>query len=102
LRWGDVDLAGLRLRLPRSTTKRDQARWVYPPEWLMQAIDDSCPFDDRTPERRVFQGTTVASAYQAMLRASQNAGVPDYHPHDLRHRRITIWHQSGVPARLLV
>jgi integrase len=25
--------------------------------------------------------------------------VPHYHPHDLRHRRITIWHQSGVPAR---
>lgn len=24
-----------------------------------------------------------------------------YHPHDLRHRRITIWHQSGVPAREL-
>jgi len=27
--------------------------------------------------------------------------VPHYHPHDLRHRRITIWHQSGVPAREL-
>ena len=33
LRWGDVDRAGLRLRLPRSATKRDQARWVYLPEW---------------------------------------------------------------------
>ena len=27
--------------------------------------------------------------------------VPHYSPHDLRHRRITIWHQSGVPAREL-
>jgi integrase len=36
-----------------------------------------------------------------MLRACQNAKVPHYHPHDLRHRRITIWHQSGVPAREL-
>ena len=27
--------------------------------------------------------------------------VPHYHPHDLRHGRITIWHQSGVPAREL-
>jgi len=35
LRWGDVDRAGLRLRLPRSATKRDRARWVYPPEWLI-------------------------------------------------------------------
>jgi len=32
LKWGDVDAAGLRLRLPRSATKRDKARWVYLPE----------------------------------------------------------------------
>jgi integrase len=64
-------------------------------------IDGSCPFEDRTPERKVFQGITEASAYQAMLRACQAAKVPHYHPHDLRHRRITIWHRSGVPAREL-
>ena len=49
----------------------------------------------------MFQGITEASFYQAMLRACQNAKVTHYHPHDLRHRRITIWHQSGVPAREL-
>ena len=38
LTWGDVDRAGLRLRLPRSATKRDQARWVYLPEWLIEAL----------------------------------------------------------------
>jgi integrase len=31
LKWGDVDAAGLRLRLPRSAMKRDRARWVYLP-----------------------------------------------------------------------
>jgi integrase len=36
-----------------------------------------------------------------MTRACRNAKVPHYHPHDLRHRRITIWHQAGVPAREL-
>ena len=101
LTWGDVDRAGLRLRLPRSATKRDQARWVYLPEWLMEVLEASCPFDDRTPTRKVFQGVTEASLYQTMLRACQTAGIPHYHPHDLRHRRITIWHQSGVPAREL-
>jgi integrase len=101
LRWGDVDRAGLRLRLPRSATKRDRARWIYLPEWLMEAIEDTCPHEDRTPDRLVFQGVTEASAYQTMLRACQTAGVPHYHPHDLRHRRISIWHQSGVPAREL-
>lgn len=38
LRWGDVDAANLRLRLPRSATKRDQARWVSLPEWLVEAM----------------------------------------------------------------
>jgi len=101
LRWGDVDRAGLRLRLPKSATKRDRARWVYLPEWLIAALEDLCPLEDRTPERRVFQGITEASAYQTMLRACRTAGVPHYHPHDLRHRRITVWHQSGVVAREL-
>jgi integrase len=101
LKWGDVDAAGLRLRLPRSATKRDQARWVYLPEWLMEAIEATCPLEDRVPERRVFQGITEASFYQAMLRACKLAKVPHYSPHSLRHRRITVWHQSGVVAREL-
>jgi integrase len=74
---------------------------VYLPQWLMDAIEATCPLEDRVPERKVFQGITEASAYQAMTRACGNAKVPHYHPHDLRHRRITIWHQSGVPAREL-
>jgi len=101
LTWGDVDGSGLRLRLPRSATKRDLARWVYLPQWLMNAIEETCPLEDRVPERRVFAGITEATAYQAMTRACALAKVPHYHPHDLRHRRITIWHQSGVPAREL-
>jgi integrase len=67
----------------------------------MEAIEATCPLEDRVPERRVFQGITEASAYQAMLRACRNAKVPHYSPHWLRHRRITLWHQSGVPAREL-
>jgi integrase len=101
LRWGDVDAANLRLRLPRSQTKRDQPRWVYLPELSIDAIEDTCPLEDRTPQRRVFQGITEHTAYQAMARACKTAKVPHYHPHDLRHRRITVWHQSGIPAREL-
>jgi integrase len=53
------------------------------------------------PERRVFQGLEVSAARQAMSRACRNAKIPHYSPHDLRHRRLTLWHQSGVPAREL-
>jgi integrase len=99
LRWGDVDAAGSRLRLRRSATKRDRARWVQLPTWLIDAIESTCPLEDRTPERKVFQGVTEDSTYRAMARACKLAKVPHYHPHDLRHRRLTIWHQEGVPAR---
>jgi integrase len=103
LRWGDVDAANLRLRLPRSATKRDRARWVYLAAWLIDAIEATCPLEDRVPERRVFQGISEASAYQAMIPACRDAKVPHDHPHDLRHRRITIWHsvrRPGAGARL--
>jgi integrase len=36
-----------------------------------------------------------------MSRACGTAKIPHYSPHDLRHRRITVWHQSGVVAREL-
>ena len=67
----------------------------------MEAIEQTCPLEDRVPERRVFQGMTEATVYQAMTRACRNARVPHYSPHELRHRRIAIWHQSGVVAREL-
>jgi integrase len=31
----------------------------------------------------------------------QAAGIPHFHPHDLRHRRISLWHHQGIPARQL-
>ena len=37
----------------------------------------------------------------AIGRASRAAGVPLYSPHDLRHRRGSLWHASGMPAREL-
>jgi integrase len=96
LRWGDVDAAASRLRLSASATKRDKARWVYLPEWLTEAIEATCPLEDRVPERRVFQGTE-ASAYQAMLRACRNAKVPHYSPHSLRHRGSPSGTRAGCP-----
>lgn len=101
LRWGDVDVSGNRLRLPRSATKTGTSRWVQLPAWLMTAIEGTCPLEDRVPERRVFQGLEVSAGRQAMKRACLLAKIPHYSPHDLRHRRLTIWHQSGVPAREL-
>jgi integrase len=104
LAWGDVDVAESRFRLRRRTVKGaigSRARWVQVPEWLMDEIVATCPLEDRTAERRVFPGFTPDAAKNAMARACKDAGIPHFHPHDLRHRRITIWHHDGVPARVL-
>jgi integrase len=73
-----IEQGGLRLGEAvnlHSATKRDSARWVYLPDWLVDAIEATCPLEDRVAERRVFQGITEASAYQAMLRACKNAKI---------------------------
>jgi integrase len=78
LRWGDVDRAGLRLRLPKSATKRDRARWVYLPEWLIAALEDLCPLEDRTPERRLpgdHRGIRVPD-HAARLPDGRSAALP--------------------------
>ena len=45
------------------------------------------------------KGRKATLQEKGMSRACKNAKVPHYSPHSLRHRRITLWHQSGVPAR---
>jgi integrase len=101
LTWGDIDVAESKFRLRGSQTKTNKSRWVQVPEWLMERIEDTCPFDDRTAERKVFQGFTPNSAKNAMTRACKVAGIPHFHPHDLRHRRLSLWHGQGVVAREL-
>ena len=104
LAWGDVDVAESCFRLRRSTVKGSRsarARWVQVPVWLMEEIAATCPLEDRTADRRVFPGFTEGGAYNATVRACKAAGLPHFHPYDLRHRRITIWHHEGVPSRVL-
>jgi integrase len=101
LTWGDVDAAGSRLRLPGSRTKTGQPRWVPLPTWLTEAIEATCPLEDRVPERRLFPGLTDAQLRTAMRRACTLARIPAHGPHSLRHRRASLWHHDGVSAREL-
>jgi integrase len=95
--WGDVDEAGSRFRVKAGKTAASR-RWVAVPEWLMEQIAATCPRDDRTPERRVFQGFTADVAKNVMARACKAAGIPHFHPHDLRHRYASVKLREGVPV----
>jgi integrase len=95
LPWGDVDVAGNRFRLSRERVKTRHPRWVQLPAWLMDVVADSCPSEDRSEFRLVFPFSD-STLRQAMVRACRSAGVPVFSPHDLRHRRASLWHGQGV------
>jgi integrase len=101
LAWGDVDVQNMQFRVRAAAAKTRQARWVQVPAWLVPHVERLCPLEDRTPERRVFTGLSEQGVKQAMGRACRDAKIAHYHPHDLRHRRGSLWHGQGVPARYL-
>jgi integrase len=97
LEWRDVDIAESRFRIRRGKTATAR-RWVAVPPWLIEEIALTCPPDDRTAERRVFQGFSPDVAKNVMARACKAAGIPHFHPHDLRHRYASLKIHQGVPV----
>ena len=97
LTWGDVDESRSRWRVSQAVSKTSRARWVQVPPVVFESVCALVPREDRTPERRVFQGFGGDRFRTAITRACTAAGVPAFSPHSLRHRRISLLHLSGVP-----
>jgi len=97
LTWGDVDEPRRRWRVSAASSKTGAARWVNPPPVLFEAVTALVARDDRTPERRVFQGFGADRFRTALTRACTAAAVPMFSPHDLRHRRVSLLHLGGMP-----
>ncbi|HZQ64545.1 MAG TPA: site-specific integrase [Gaiellaceae bacterium] len=97
LTWGDLDEARGRWRVSRTVAKTGYGRWVAVAPVLFDAVLDLCPRDDRHADRRVFERVTADRLRMAIQRACTAAGVPNFSPHDLRHRRISLMHLGGVP-----
>jgi len=101
--WQDVDAVGSRIRSRGVKGRRGTRRvlWRDVPEWLMRELLDTVPPDDRSPGRKLFPGLKEGTMRDSMMRACRAAGIPGYSPHDLRHRRGSLWHAGGMPAREL-
>src|SRR5574337_715457 len=82
VRPADVDRAGRRLLAEHTKTRRP--RWVPLPAWLA----------DDMPE---IQPAARQAIFNTLRAACDDAGVPRFGPHMLRHRRASIWHMQGVP-----
>lgn len=82
LQPGDVDAKTGSVRVARERSKGQRVgRTIDAPEFLLEALEDSLPFrvGDRNRVGDKMRGT-------------------GFSPHSLRHRRATLWHQSGVEA----
>lgn len=98
LKWGDIDEPARRLRVSKAIAKTRKGRWVPVREDVFQAVVELVPREDRDLEAPVFADFGVDRFRTAIARACKAAGVPLYSPHDLRHRRATLWHLQGVPV----
>jgi integrase len=104
LTWGDVDVAERKFRLRFDYVKagiRSRARTVQVPDWLMDATEQTCPLEDRTAERKIFQGLREDTGRKIMARACKVGKIAHFSPKNLRERRASIWHHSGLPAKTL-
>jgi integrase len=97
LRWGDVDEPRGRWRVSQAVSKTGHGRWVSVPPVVFAAVCGLVAREDRTSERKVFQGFGGDRFCTAITRACIAAGVPAFSPHSLRHRRISLLHLGGVP-----
>jgi integrase len=97
LTWGDVDEPEGRWRVSQAVAKTRKARWVPVEADVFAAVVDTVPREDRNLETPVFAGFGIDRFRTAIGRACKAAGVPVFSPHDLRHRRATLWHLQGVP-----
>lgn len=98
LTWGDVDQHEQRWRVSKAAAKTRRARWVPVPTALFEAMNNLCPPEDRELGARVFSEFGDDKFRTAITRACRATGVPHFSPHDLRHRRASLWHLGGMPV----
>jgi integrase len=93
---GDIDEPNTRWRIRRAVEKGRRGRWVsLAPDLFAAVIVTLPPREDRHPDAPVFPGLTQERLRTAIARACRASGTPTWSPHDLRHRRISLWHRQG-------
>lgn len=94
---GDLDMYEGRVRVSRARGKSSRSRWVPVPSPLL----DEIAARDLANEQALFPELTRHDLHGAMMRACAEAGIRHFHPHDLRHRRASLWIYQGVPLPVL-
>ena len=106
----DVDMEGSRIiarpKVVKGRSGRRKPRWVQVPEWLMQVLLDTCPPEDRLPERPLFPwlrrvqhpiqaaNKTMRAAYKVPASRTSIRTIFDI-------GGSSLWHGQGIPARTI-
>jgi integrase len=94
---GDLDENRKAWLVRAKVAKTRRARWVELPDDLYRVVVDRLPArEDRDLEAPLFAVGSADRLRMAVGRACRDAGVADWSPHDLRHRRISLLHRQGV------
>jgi integrase len=92
-------------RLVASAPKNDSSRWTTLPAFLVEELEQHLErFAQPGPDGYVFtgpKGGPIAPVhwYKSFRLAREAVGMPDLHPHDLRHAAGTIFAQQGATTR---
>jgi integrase len=65
------------------------------PAEVFAAVDALVPREDRDLEAPVLPWLVQANLRREIGRACKATGTALWSPHDLRHRRISLWHRAG-------
>ncbi|MCS7007366.1 MAG: site-specific integrase [Thermoleophilia bacterium] len=96
-RVGDLDEARRAWLVRARVAKTRRPRWVELPDDLFAVLLERLPpREDRDPQAPLFPIGSADRLRMAILRACRAAGVPEWSPHELRHRRISLLHHQGL------
>ncbi len=96
LTWGDLDPANGRWRVAPQREEGGRGRWVPVPADVFAAVNALVPREDRDLEAPMLPWLRQANLRREIARGAKATGTPLWSPHDLRHRRISLWHRAGV------
>lgn len=92
-------------RLVTSAPKNDSSRWTTLPAFLVEELEQHLEhYGQPGPDGYLFtgpKGGPIAPVhwYKSFRLARDAIGMPDLHPHDLRHAAGTIFAQQGATTR---
>ena len=100
LRWHKIDLSKGLLRLEGVDTKTQKGRLVPLNATLTALLKDAMQSPVRCATGHVFHrnGQPIRSIRGAFDRACREAGLTDFHFHDLRHTAVTNMRRAGIDA----